>query len=611
MDSDGQNVVNLTHSPVDEERAGFSPDGTQLAFARIVDGNSDIYKMNADGSGIVRLTTHPEWDHGPQWSPDGSKIAFRSDRDGNPNVYVMNADGSGQMALTDNPANDDGPDWSPDGQKIVFSSNRSGNSDVYIMNANGSGVIQLTSDPALDFGASWSPDGSRIAFRSGRNGASDIYVMQVNGSDQTNITDHAAYDRGPAWSPDGSKLVFYSNRGGDYEIYTMNPDGSNLTRLTNTPGRDYAPDWGVGEGGEPPECYSLSRSHTGQGDNPTATPNKSTGCGAGQYTAGATITLTAAPATGWRVAGWSGTNDDGSTGTTNSVTMPAADHTVSVAYEPIPDTCYSLTRGHSGQGNNPVASPPASDGCGTGQYTTGEAITLTATPATGWRIAGWSGTNDDGSINTTNTVTMPAGNHTIGVTYEQVPNECYALTRGHTGQGDDPVATPNKSTGCGTGQYSAGEVITLTATPATGWRVAGWSGTNHDGSINTTNTVTMPAGNHTISVTYEQVSDDCYTLTRSHTGQGDDPVATPNKSTGCGTGQYIAGEAITLSATPTAGWQVAGWSGTNDDGSVLTTNTLIMPNVDHHVEVAYERVQGPTYTLYLPVAVGQTRPLSD
>ncbi len=423
MDADGRNVVNVTNSPADEERAGFSPDGKQLAFARTVGDNTDIYLMNADGSGVKRLTTDAAVDHGPQWSPDGKKIAFRTDRDGNGNVYVMNSDGSGQTPLTDNPADDSGPDWAPDGQKIVFSSTRAGNSDVFVMNVDGSEQVQLTTDPSADFGASWSPDGTRIVFRSGRDGKSEVYVMQTNGQGQTNLTNHPAFDRGPAWSPDGSRIVFYSDRDGDYEIYVMDKDGQNVTRLTRSPGRDFQPDWGVGEGEPMPTCYALTRGHTGQGADPTATPTRSAGCGAGQYVAGETIALTAAPSAGWRVVGWDGTNDDAGASLTNTVTMPAASHTISAIYEQAPAVCYPLTRSHSGQGSDPTATPTRAAGCGAGQYVAGETITLTAAPSAGWRVAGWDGTNDDAGAGLTNTVTMPAASHTVTVIYVQPPTD--------------------------------------------------------------------------------------------------------------------------------------------------------------------------------------------
>lgn len=84
-------------------------------------------------------------------------------------------------------------------------------------------------------------------------------------------------------------------------------------------------------------CYTLTRTHSGQGADPVASPANSSGCPSGQYIAGASIGLTASPSLGWAVAGWSGTADNASTSTSNSVTMPAAARTVSVQYVDVPD----------------------------------------------------------------------------------------------------------------------------------------------------------------------------------------------------------------------------------------------------------------------------------
>ena len=81
-------------------------------------------------------------------------------------------------------------------------------------------------------------------------------------------------------------------------------------------------------------CYTLSIGHTGNGSNPTASPTNSTGCSTGEYAAGENISLSgAAPDTGWEISGWTGTDDDASTASTNSLTMPASDHTASVDYK--------------------------------------------------------------------------------------------------------------------------------------------------------------------------------------------------------------------------------------------------------------------------------------
>ena len=79
---------------------------------------------------------------------------------------------------------------------------------------------------------------------------------------------------------------------------------------------------------------------------------------------------------------------------------------------------------------------------------------------------------------------------------------CYALTlQKQSGQGDPPQAT-TQEIGCQSGAYHAGEAITLTANPASGWHVAGWEGTNNDTSTSTINTINMPAGPYQASVIY-------------------------------------------------------------------------------------------------------------
>lgn len=351
-----------------------------------------------------------------------------------------------------------------------------------------------------------------------------------------------------------------------------------------------------------PTCYTLTRTHSGQGSDPTASPQNSSGCGSGQYVAGEGITLTASPASGWDVSGWSGTNNNSSTSSTNSVTMPAANRTVSVTYAQNTPTCYTLTRTHTGSGSDPIASPANSSGCGSGLYVAGASITLTASPSSGWIVNGWSGTNNDLSTSTTNSLTMPSSNRTVSVAYSQIPPTCYALSRTHTGSGSDPTASPASSSGCSSGLYVAGASITLTASPASGWSVSGWSGTNSDASTSTTNYLTMPASNRTVGVSYSQTQPTCYALTRTHSGSGSDPTASPTNSSGCNTGQYVAGETIALTASPASGWSVSGWVGTNNDGSASNSNSVTMPTANRTVSVTYS--QGGATMTELIVNVG-------
>ncbi len=85
--------------------------------------------------------------------------------------------------------------------------------------------------------------------------------------------------------------------------------------------------------------------------------------------------------------------------------------------------------------------------------------------------------------------------NTLGLT-------CYTLTLAFTGSGSAPTANPTNSNGCSMGQYQAGEIIALTASPAAGWSVGSWIGTSNDASASTGNTVTMPGADHTVTANY-------------------------------------------------------------------------------------------------------------
>ena len=242
--------------------------------------------------------------------------------------------------------------------------------------------------------------------------------------------------------------------------------------------------------------------------------------------------------------------------------------------------CYTLTLSVVGDGSELTASPQKSDGCTAGKYVAGEKVTLTAAPAAGWSVDGWTGTDNDSSTAKTNTVTMPASNHSASVTY--FAPTCYKLTLSHTGNGSNPTADPSSSAGCSPGSFVEGETITLNAAPYTGWAVGNWTGTDNDASTAESNNLTMPAKKHTVSVVYEAI---CYTLNLSFTGTGSAPTASPTHSASCTTG-FVVGETINLTAYPDSGSSVSSWEGADNNGPVLT-NTWTMQASDHEIIVNY------------------------
>ncbi|MGD0572722.1 MAG: right-handed parallel beta-helix repeat-containing protein [Sedimentisphaerales bacterium] len=102
----------------------------------------------------------------------------------------------------------------------------------------------------------------------------------------------------------------------------------------------------------------------------------------------------------------------------------------------------------------------------------------------------WTGTNNDNLTGPTNSVTMN-GNRTVTVAF--VSNSCHltVVVVGNNGGTVTPIS----------GTYARGTVVTLTATPAPGYRIDNWQGTDNDGSYSQTNTVTMN-GDKTVYVTF-------------------------------------------------------------------------------------------------------------
>ncbi len=87
------------------------------------------------------------------------------------------------------------------------------------------------------------------------------------------------------------------------------------------------------------------------------------------------------------------------------------------------------------------------------------------------------------------------------------PPICYALSLTKSGLGSLPTSSPDNSYGCSVGEYQAGEIITLSgASPDPGWDITGWTGTDNNNSLESTNSLTMPGANHSAGVIYADIT---------------------------------------------------------------------------------------------------------
>ena len=278
------------------------------------------------------------------------------------------------------------------------------------------------------------------------------------------------------------------------------------------------------------------------------------------YIYGDVVTLTATPSGSGHFAGWSGAIH--SADNPRALTLDASQVVTATFTQYAPFT-HTLTVPIVGLGE--VIQQPV----GT-TFIFGTVVHLTAAPAAGWTFTGWSGT-----VNSTlPAIAVPLdADQVITATFTQL----YTLTLVVQGNGTvalDPAGTP---------VYVVGTVVTLTATTPPGWTFAGWSGAV-SGTVTAT-TVTMNA-DRVVTATFAAIP---YTLDVHTVGQGTVTVV-PSQTT------YIYGDRLILTATPSATWYFAGWSGaigsadnpqalTLDASQVVTATFTAEPPLMHTLTV--------------------------
>jgi Tol biopolymer transport system component len=229
-----------------------------LAFTRAPQrgGTDTVWIMKDDGSGQAQLDLGADGNRSITWSPDGNDIAFESVRDGNPEIYTARliVDGDGGYSAQDitrrtsTASADAFPAWSQDCALIAFSSNRDNRNyyTLYQLDLGKKNVAPITSGNYEDSSPSWSPDGTKIAFaRTVENASREIYVHMMGSGQNIRLTNNTVNDSDPSWSPSG-RIIFarHSEDGSRAALFEMDSvdangdgNGDHLTAMS-TPAAD-------------------------------------------------------------------------------------------------------------------------------------------------------------------------------------------------------------------------------------------------------------------------------------------------------------------------------------------------------------------------------------
>lgn len=328
--------------------------------------------------------------------------------------------------------------------------------------------------------------------------------------------------------------------------------------------------------------FALTVSTVGAGSGAVVSSPGGINCGASceaSFVEGTVVALTASTIGQSAFGGWTGACSG--TETTCEVTMDAAKE-VTAQFTP---TGYTLTVETEGLGSGRVRSTPAGINCGAGSVARGictapfeldATVTLTATLEPGSTFGGWSGpctgTGDcTVTIDQMRTVTARFDTTTYVLT----------VTKGGTGAGN--VMSAPAGIDCGaacSAEFVENEMVTLTASAAPSSDFLGWGGACTGTQLDCV--VTMDQAQD-VTADFDGVA---HPVTVTLMGNGSGTVVSVPSGIDCGnvcSAAYGPGTNLTLTATPDAANDFAGWGG---DCAAAGTDPTCMVTVDGPLNVS-------------------------
>ncbi|MEK3922982.1 S9 family peptidase [Paenibacillus sp. FSL K6-2393] len=220
-----------------------SPQGGQLVYVsrktnEARDGYCSHLRLLHLGSQKDRPFTSGEKDHSPAWSPDGSQLAFLREVDGKSQVWIIASDGGEAQQISHLKHGVSSLLWSPDGHTLLVKSSVDMSGDEESEHTNPiDDKPKLLQEHVVD----------RIRMKSDASGLwngrrSHLFALTPIDLEAIPVTT-GHYDVGDyAWSPDGISIAWIAQmpeEGEDHNDYTLTnhvyfakADGSDVQQLT-------------------------------------------------------------------------------------------------------------------------------------------------------------------------------------------------------------------------------------------------------------------------------------------------------------------------------------------------------------------------------------------
>ncbi len=255
----------------EEASAGWSPDGTRVAFSGYQQEGLEIVDVRSRRNRTL-FADSQIWS--PTWSPDGSWIAFgRQIGYGPVTTWAVHPDGTGRRELSNYTPRSGNFAWSR-GDELAFIGTLGSEewSRLVVVDPRTQQARVLQSGLG-DGTVAWSPDGGTLAYAAAQGtDFSTISTVRADGSGRRRLTPRwpPVDDSAPVWSPYGKSLVFVRAPLGSGaaaavpEVWSMSADGTQRRALTTAfpdGAQNLEPSWVSGDMhlDAPPEPQTTRR----------------------------------------------------------------------------------------------------------------------------------------------------------------------------------------------------------------------------------------------------------------------------------------------------------------------------------------------------------------
>lgn len=237
----GGEAKRVTTDGNEESFPVFSPDGTQLAFSRMLGGSWDVFVMPSNGGEAKRLTYMNEHDGVVNWTPDGKQILFFSHRDEETTwrLYTIPVDSVFPTALP-LPQGQDGS-YSPDGTRIAYTPRRfifgewryyrgGMTAPIWITNLKDGSLEIIPNQNFNDLTPMWI--GDKIYFVSDRTGIFNLFVYDLKTKQTQQLTNYKG--QGIMFAGAGKDAIAYV-QDGRIHLYNLGAKQDSIVNVTVSP----------------------------------------------------------------------------------------------------------------------------------------------------------------------------------------------------------------------------------------------------------------------------------------------------------------------------------------------------------------------------------------